>query len=43
LIDRKGFVRHIHSGGVFAKESIDPQAKRDYQEMRSAVEMLLGQ
>lgn len=42
LIDRKGFVRHIHSGGVFAKESIDPQAKRDYQEMRSAVEMLLG-
>jgi len=42
LIDRKGVVRHVHSGGVYAKESPDPQAKRDYEEMHSAVEKLLG-
>lgn len=41
LIDRRGVVRHVHSGGVFAKESSDPQARRDYEEMRSAIEALL--
>jgi peroxiredoxin len=41
LIDRHGVVRHVHRGGVFAKDSPDPQARRDYAEMRSAIEKLL--
>ena len=43
LIDRAGVVRHVHPGGVFAKDSADPQARRDYDEMRSAVERLLDE
>ena len=43
LIDRGGVVRHVHPGGVFAKESSDPQARRDYDEMRTAVERLLAE
>jgi peroxiredoxin len=41
LLDREGVVRHVHPGGVFAKDSPDPQARRDYDEMRAAVEKLL--
>ncbi len=41
LIDRRGVVRHVHPGGVFAKDSPDAQARRDYAEMRSAIEKLL--
>ncbi|MDQ5859277.1 MAG: TlpA family protein disulfide reductase [Acidobacteriota bacterium] len=41
LIDRKGVVRHVHPGGVFAKDSADPEARRDYAEMREAIEALL--
>jgi hypothetical protein len=41
LIDRHGVVRHVHRGGVFAKDSPDPQARRDYAEMREAIEKLL--
>ena len=43
LIDRSGVVRHVHPGGVFAKDSSDPQARRDYEDMRAAVETLLAQ
>lgn len=43
LIDRAGVVRHVHPGGVFAKDSADPQARRDYDEMRAAVERLLDE
>lgn len=43
LIDRDGVVRHVHPGGVFAKGSPDPQARRDYDEMRAAVEGLLAE
>lgn len=42
LIDRDGIVRHVHPGGVFAKDSADPHARRDYEEMRAAIEMLLA-
>jgi hypothetical protein len=31
----------VHPGGVFAKDSPDPQARRDYEDMRAAVEALL--
>lgn len=41
LIDRKGVVRHVHPGGVFAKDSSDPEARRDYAEMREAIGALL--
>jgi peroxiredoxin len=41
LIDRRGIVRHVHEGGVFAKDSTDLQARRDYAEMRAAIEKLL--
>ena len=41
LIDRRGIVRHVHPGGVFAKGSPDREARRDYAEMRSAIENLL--
>ena len=43
LIDRKGVVRHVHPGGVFAKDSPDPQARRDYADMRAAVEALVAE
>jgi peroxiredoxin len=43
LIDRSGVVRHVHPGGVFAKDSSDPQARRDYEDMRAAVERLMAE
>lgn len=43
LIDRKGVVRHVHPGGVFAKDSPDPAARRDYAEMREAIEALIAE
>ena len=43
LIDRDGVVRHVHPGGVFAKESSDPRAREDYDEMRTAVERLIAE
>jgi len=43
VIDRRGVVRHVHPGGVFAKDSPDPQARRDYEDMRAAVEALLAE
>lgn len=42
VIDRDGIVRHVHPGGVFAKDSADPQARRDYDEIRAAIETLLA-
>lgn len=43
LIDRQGVLRHVHKGGVFAKDSDDPQAKQDYQEMHDAIVKLLAE
>jgi peroxiredoxin len=42
VIDRDGIVRHVHPGGVFAKDSADPQARRDYDEIRATIETLLA-
>jgi peroxiredoxin len=42
LIDRKGIVRRVHPGGVFSKDSTDPQARRDYRELRADIEVLLA-
>ena len=41
--DSEGVVRHVHPGGVFAKDSPDREARRDYAEMRSTIEKLLGE
>lgn len=43
VIDRRGVVRHVHPGGVFAKDSADPRAQRDYEDMRAAIEALLAE
>lgn len=43
VIDRKGVVRHVHPGGVFAKDSPDPEARRDYAAMREAIEALVAE
>ena len=43
LIDREGVVRHVHPGGVFARQSSDPRAREDYDEIRRAVIRLLAE
>ena len=42
LIDRDGILRHVQRGGAYAKDAPDEQGRRDYREMRSAVETLVG-
>lgn len=41
LFDQEGIVRHVHPGGVFARDG-DAQARRDYDEMRAAIQRLLA-
>jgi peroxiredoxin len=41
LIDKGGIVRHVHAGGLFAKDG-DAQARRDYKALRAAIEKLLA-
>lgn len=43
LIDKRGIVRHVHPGGIFAKDGSDPQARRDYEALRAAIEGLLAE
>jgi len=43
LIDKRGVLRHIHEGGVFAKDSKDPKAKRDYDDLHAAIVELLSE
>jgi len=43
LIDRKGVVRQVQPGGVYAKDSKDPAARRDYRSMRAAIVKLLAE
>jgi hypothetical protein len=43
LIDRHGILRHVQKGGVYAKDAADPQARRDYEEMREAIVTLLSE
>ncbi len=43
LIDKRGIVRHVHPGGMFAKDGPDAQARRDYEAMRAAIERLLAE
>ena len=41
LIDKRGIVRHVHPGGVFARAGPDARARRDYESLRAAIERLL--
>ena len=43
LIDREGVLRHVHEGGLFAKDAPDPAARRGHAEMRAAIEKLLAE
>lgn len=43
LIDRHGILRYVQEGGVYAKDAPDPQARKDYEEMRKAIVMLLSE
>jgi len=43
LIDRRGILRHVQEGGVYAKDAKDPQARKDYDDMRRAIVTLLAQ
>jgi peroxiredoxin len=42
LIDRGGVLRHVHEGGLYAKDAADPEARRGYDAMRAAIEKLLA-
>ena len=43
LIDRKGVVRHVQKGGLYAKDAPSAEARRDYEAMRSAIVRLLAE
>jgi peroxiredoxin len=43
LIDRHGTLRHVQEGGVYAKDATDPQARRDWEEMRKNIVELLAE
>lgn len=41
LIDREGVVRHVHRGGLYAKDAADPLGREDYEAMRAAILRLI--
>ena len=43
LIDRHGNLRHVQKGGVYAKDASEPQARKDYEDMRKAIVTLLAE
>ena len=43
LIDRRGILRHVQQGGAYAKDANDPRERRDYEEMRAAIAVLLAE
>jgi peroxiredoxin len=43
LIDRDGILRHVHEGGLYAKDAAGPEARRGYEVMRAAIEKLLAE
>jgi peroxiredoxin len=43
LIDRAGILRYVHQGGVYAKDSPDAHARRDYEEVRKTILDLLSE
>ena len=43
LIDRNGILRHVQKGGAYAKDASDPQARKDYEDLREAIVALLAE
>jgi peroxiredoxin len=43
LIDRDGNLRHVHEGGLFARDQGGLEARRAYEAMRAAIEKLLAE
>jgi len=43
LIDRKGVVRHVQKGGMYAKDAASLEARADYEAMRSVIVKLLAE
>jgi peroxiredoxin len=43
LIDRRGILRHVQKGGVFAKDAADHQGRQDYEEMHKTIVTLLAE
>jgi peroxiredoxin len=43
LIDRRGVVRHVQKGGLYAKDAPSARGRRDYEAMRSAIVRLLAE
>jgi peroxiredoxin len=43
LIDRKGVVRHVQPGGLYARDAPDSQGRRDYRVMRDEIVALLNE
>jgi peroxiredoxin len=42
VIDRRGVVRHVHPGGIFAAGSPDTRARQDYEALRAAIDAALA-
>jgi peroxiredoxin len=43
LIDRRGRLRHVHEGGVYARDAKEPGPRGDYRAMREAIVSLLAE
>lgn len=42
LIDSRGIIRHVQMGGAYAKSAEGPDARRDYEALRAAIQKLLA-
>jgi peroxiredoxin len=43
LVDRRGTVRHVQKGGLYAPDAESPEARADWEAMREAIEWLVGE
>lgn len=43
LIDRRGVVRHVQKGGLYAKDAASAEARADYEAMRAAIVKVLAE
>jgi thiol-disulfide isomerase/thioredoxin len=43
LIDRKGIVRHVQGGGLYARDAEEPESRRDYWDLERAIRELLAE
>jgi peroxiredoxin len=43
LIDRKGIVRHVQAGGLYARDASTPEGRKDYWDLDRAIRELLAE